>query len=213
MDDNARPHRTLAVEEMLKSEDITRIDWPAYSPDLNPIEHVWDALGRRIAERLHYLENTKQLKQLLIEEWALLPQEMLHQLDLSMRRRCEEAIAKERQREEATVPGTSRHNLRPRRTERNEFRLSSEQIEDHRGPIRSRGRRAQPYRPYHKNPGCKQQSTSQSRQETKGERSSSQNSRSRRSQQQQRQEMRRASNSKRSQSLEVLAEDFIYRTH
>ncbi|GFX39145.1 transposable element Tcb2 transposase [Trichonephila clavipes] len=40
MDDNARPHRTLAVEELLESEDITRMDWPAYSPDLNPIEYV-----------------------------------------------------------------------------------------------------------------------------------------------------------------------------
>ncbi|GFW61220.1 transposable element Tcb2 transposase [Trichonephila clavipes] len=82
MDDNARPHRTLAVEELLESEDITRMDWPAYSLDLNHIEHVWDALGRRIAARLHHLENTQQLKQMLIEEWALLPQEMLHQLVL-----------------------------------------------------------------------------------------------------------------------------------
>ncbi|GFT53633.1 transposable element Tcb2 transposase [Trichonephila clavipes] len=40
MDDNARPHRTLFVKELLGSEDITRMDWPAYSPDLNPIEHV-----------------------------------------------------------------------------------------------------------------------------------------------------------------------------
>ncbi|GFT89979.1 SWIM-type domain-containing protein [Trichonephila clavipes] len=63
------------------------MDWPAYSPDLNSTEHVWDALGRRIAARLHHPENTQQLKQILIEEWALLPQEMLHQLVLSMRRR------------------------------------------------------------------------------------------------------------------------------
>ncbi|KFM72588.1 Transposable element Tc1 transposase, partial [Stegodyphus mimosarum] len=90
MDDNARPHRTLAVEELLESEDITRMDWPAYSPDLN---HVWDALRRLTAARLHPLENTQQLKQMLIEEWALVLQEMLHQLVLSMRRRCEATTA------------------------------------------------------------------------------------------------------------------------
>ncbi|GFX70330.1 transposable element Tcb2 transposase [Trichonephila clavipes] len=93
MDDNARPHRTLTVEEPLEREDIARMDWPAYSPDLNPIEHVWDGLGRRIAARLHNLENTQQLKQMLIKEWILLPQEMLHQQILNMRRRCEVTIA------------------------------------------------------------------------------------------------------------------------
>ncbi|GFV22837.1 transposable element Tcb1 transposase [Trichonephila clavipes] len=51
MDDNARPHRANIVDECLQSEDITRMDWPAYSPYLNPIEHVWDMLGRRIAAR------------------------------------------------------------------------------------------------------------------------------------------------------------------
>ncbi|GFT32584.1 transposable element Tc3 transposase [Trichonephila clavipes] len=51
MDDNARPHRANIVDEYLQSEDITRMDWPAYSPDLNPIEHVLDMLGRLIAAR------------------------------------------------------------------------------------------------------------------------------------------------------------------
>ncbi|GFU49133.1 transposable element Tcb1 transposase [Trichonephila clavipes] len=40
MDDNARPHRANIVDECLQLEDITRMDCPAYSPDLNPIEHV-----------------------------------------------------------------------------------------------------------------------------------------------------------------------------
>ncbi|GFV05515.1 transposable element Tcb1 transposase [Trichonephila clavipes] len=40
MDENARPHRANIVDECLQSEDITRMDWPAFSPDLNPIEHV-----------------------------------------------------------------------------------------------------------------------------------------------------------------------------
>ncbi|GFT48367.1 cubilin [Trichonephila clavipes] len=52
MDDNARPHCANIVDECLQSEDITRIDWPAYSPDMNPIEHEeGDMLGRRIVAR------------------------------------------------------------------------------------------------------------------------------------------------------------------
>ncbi|GFT55424.1 transposable element Tcb1 transposase [Trichonephila clavipes] len=49
MDDNVRLHRANIVDVFLQSEDITRMDWSAYSPDLNPIEHVWDMFGRRIA--------------------------------------------------------------------------------------------------------------------------------------------------------------------
>ncbi|GFS96073.1 transposable element Tcb1 transposase [Trichonephila clavipes] len=51
MDVNAPCHRTVAAEQLLDNEDIERMDWPARSPDLNQIEHIWDFLGRRLAAR------------------------------------------------------------------------------------------------------------------------------------------------------------------
>ncbi|GFV41146.1 transposable element Tcb2 transposase [Trichonephila clavipes] len=51
MDDNCRPYRANLVEDFLFEEGIIRMEWPACSPDMNLIEHVWDDRGRQIASR------------------------------------------------------------------------------------------------------------------------------------------------------------------
>ncbi|GFV80159.1 transposable element Tcb1 transposase [Trichonephila clavipes] len=79
MDDNARPHRANIVDECLQSEDITRMDWPAYSPDLNPIEHVYDMLGRRIAARQPSPTCLPELRGALLGEWYNIPQDQFDQ--------------------------------------------------------------------------------------------------------------------------------------
>jgi hypothetical protein len=42
MDDNARLHRSRAVTAYLQSETVTSVPWQAMSPDLSPINHIWE---------------------------------------------------------------------------------------------------------------------------------------------------------------------------
>ncbi|GFX18468.1 retrovirus-related Pol polyprotein from transposon opus [Trichonephila clavipes] len=85
MDDNATCHRTLAVQDCLDSKGIQRLVWPARSPDLNPIENVWDALGRQVAGRNYPPTNKNTLIRALTEEWDKLPQQLLDNVVQSMK--------------------------------------------------------------------------------------------------------------------------------
>ncbi|GFX01430.1 transposable element Tc1 transposase [Trichonephila clavipes] len=81
------------VHKGLQSENITRMDWPAYSPDLNPIEHVWDMLDRRIAARQPPPTCLPELRRALLDEWCNIPQDQIDNLILSMPRRYKTCIA------------------------------------------------------------------------------------------------------------------------
>ncbi|GFV44736.1 transposable element Tcb1 transposase [Trichonephila clavipes] len=88
MNDSARSPRANIVDECLQSEDTTHIDWPAYSPVLNPIEHLWDMLGRRIAVRQPPPTCLPELWRALFDEWCIILQDLIDNLILSMPRRC-----------------------------------------------------------------------------------------------------------------------------
>lgn len=92
MHDNAKPHIAGITRNFLQERGIQVMEWPALSPDLNPIEHVWDQLDRRVRKRPNPPQTIQELTQALIEEWENIPQESLRRLVRSMPRRCEEVI-------------------------------------------------------------------------------------------------------------------------
>lgn len=92
-DDNARPHRSRAVNTFLQAAGVDRMQWPANSPDLNPIEHLWDELGRRLQQRRPRPANLNELFLSLQQEWDAVPQAFLRKLVNSMRQRCHECLA------------------------------------------------------------------------------------------------------------------------
>lgn len=91
-DDNARPHRARVVNEFMQHQQVVRMDWPARSPDLNPIEHLWDVLGRRLRMNPRQPNNLTELFQNLQQEWESIPQETVRRLIGSMRSRCMSCI-------------------------------------------------------------------------------------------------------------------------
>ncbi|GFU91858.1 transposable element Tc3 transposase [Trichonephila clavipes] len=92
MDDNARPHRARIVEEYLEDHGLERMEWPARSPDLNPIEHLWDYLGREVAALNPPPRSLHELKQGLLCVWSSLPIPVSDNLINSMGNRCRQCI-------------------------------------------------------------------------------------------------------------------------
>ncbi|KAA5584146.1 hypothetical protein F3H14_36875, partial [Pseudomonas aeruginosa] len=90
--DNARCHTARGTTEYFEEVYIATLDWPALSPDLNPIEHVWDELKNRVRSRTSAPSCLNELKSALIEKWEGIPQESIQKLIRSMKNRLRGVI-------------------------------------------------------------------------------------------------------------------------
>jgi transposase len=91
-DDNAPVHRAKIVKQWMENNSITNIPWPAQSPDLNPIEHLWDVLERKVRKHAPHPKNLTELMAVLEEEWYKIEPEVLENLVDSMPRRVQAVI-------------------------------------------------------------------------------------------------------------------------
>uniref|UniRef100_A0AAZ3SNH4 Tc1-like transposase DDE domain-containing protein n=1 Tax=Oncorhynchus tshawytscha TaxID=74940 RepID=A0AAZ3SNH4_ONCTS len=86
--DNATSHTARSVRDFLQDRNVSVLPWPAKSPDLNPIEHVWDLLDWRVRARFIPPRNIWELASALVEEWGNISQQELANLVQYMSRRC-----------------------------------------------------------------------------------------------------------------------------
>jgi transposase len=88
--DNSPVHTSRVVRRYLQERGVRVLEWPPNSPDLNPIEHIWDVLGREVAKKR--VSNEDDLKRHLRDAWNALDQETLDKLVSSIPRRLAEVI-------------------------------------------------------------------------------------------------------------------------
>lgn len=88
--DNDPKHTSKLVKQWFIQNNINVMTWPSQSPDLNPIENLWNILKQRVQGT--QFRNKTELYQALKEEWEKIPSSTIKRLIDSMPRRCREVI-------------------------------------------------------------------------------------------------------------------------
>ena len=90
MQDNAPCHKSMVFMNFHKAENVTVMDLPPQSPDLNPIENVCKTLGERSKTRNQ--KTTEPLWNAFQEEWNNITPQDIYKFISSCSRRCQSVI-------------------------------------------------------------------------------------------------------------------------
>lgn len=89
--DNDPKHTSKVAKEFFKINKVKVLDWCPQSPDLNPIEHLWDVTKREVGKT--NVKNKSELKTRIREVWDNLDPEVIRKLVSSMPKRLEQVIS------------------------------------------------------------------------------------------------------------------------
>ncbi|TKR73972.1 hypothetical protein L596_021207 [Steinernema carpocapsae] len=82
--DNASIHTSRSTKQWLDIKNIEVLDWPARSPDLNPIKNLWRILVRSVYANGNQYRTVEELKNAILKAWNEVPTEVLLNLARSM---------------------------------------------------------------------------------------------------------------------------------
>ena len=71
--DNAPAHKAWSIQKWFVEISVEELNWPAQSPDLKPIEHLWDELERQLRARPNHPTSVHDLTNALVAEWKQVP--------------------------------------------------------------------------------------------------------------------------------------------
>lgn len=92
MQDNASIHQSASTIAFLRDHGVSLLEWPACSPDLNPIENLWGILVRDVYRDNRQFSNVEDLKKAILTAWDNVPLHYLNNLAQSLPTRLIEVV-------------------------------------------------------------------------------------------------------------------------
>jgi len=78
--DNAPAHVSKLTIEFFNTHNISLMDWPAHSPDLNPVELIWAELSRMVYVPGRHFSNLRSLQEAIQKAWEDISTDFLHNI-------------------------------------------------------------------------------------------------------------------------------------